>query len=180
MPLEENVIEQATLEGKYLITRTGKMIWVTLITRQKPVITARETLTSFCSRFEKLYNQELKELYSKFNGDISIFHRKSLYKVSVDMIVDDEFNLRLTLPYKLASTKGKEITPKIKELLQLAKDIAHKNKGRILLGTLINKANHTLKMDNVESTLLISNLVENEILIPIPLEDLKKKFAMHS
>jgi len=55
-----------------------------------------------------------------------------------------------------------------------------KNKGRILLGTLINKANNTLKIDNEETNLLIYNLVEDEILIPIPLEDLKNKFAMYS
>jgi hypothetical protein len=179
LPLEENTIEQATLEGKYLITRTGNMIWAIIITNKKPVITAREALTSFCSRFEKLYNEELIGLYSKFNGDISIFQRKSLYKVSVDMIAYDEFRLRLTLPYKLGSTKGKEISPKIKDILQLAKDISHKNKRWILLGTLLIKAIHTLKMDNIETTLLIYNLVENEILIPFPLEDLKKKFAIH-
>ena len=126
------------------------MIWVTLITKQKPLITARETLTSFCSRFEKLYNQELKELYSKFNGDISIFQSASLYKVSVDMIVDDEFYLLFTYPYKLASTKGKELSPKTKEVYQIAKDIALKNKGRILLQTLSSKALRILNLDYVE------------------------------
>ena len=180
LPLEENTIEQATLEGKYLITHTGKMIWTTLITKNKPVITARESLVSFSSRFEKLYNEELRELYSEFNGDISIFQRKSLYKVSVDMIADDEFKLRLTLPYKLVSKKGKDITPKIKDILQLAKDIANKNKGRIFLNKLLIKAGQTLEVDNLETTLLIYDLVENEILIPIPLEDIKKKFATYS
>jgi len=172
LPLEEGAIEQATLEGKYLITRAGKLIWTTIITNQKPIIIAREALTSFCSRFEKLYNQELRDLYTEFNGDISIFQRKSLYKVSADMIVDDEFSLRLTLPYKLGSTKGKEISLKKKEILQIAKDIAHKNKGRLLLGTLFTKACHALKLDNVEIAMLIYNLVENEIFIRIPLEDL--------
>ncbi len=149
------------------------MIWVTLITKKKPVITAREALTSFCSRFEKLYNQELTDLYSKFNGDISIFQRKSLYKVSIDMIADDDFNLRLTLPYKLGSTKGKEITPNSKEILQLAKDIAHKNKGQILLGTLTARVIHNLKLNFIEIAMLIYNMVEKEVLIPIPVEDLK-------
>ncbi len=171
MPLVEGSIEQATLEGKYLITRTGKMIWTTIISNQKPIIIAREVLTSFCNRFEKLYNHELKELYSEFNGDISIFQRKSLYKVSVDMIVDDEFHLRLILPYKMGSTKGKEISLKIKEILQIAKDVAHKNKGRILLGPLFTKACQVLKLDNVEIAMLIYNLVENEIFVVIPLED---------
>jgi len=172
LPLIEGSIEQATLEGKYLITCAGTMIWTTLITNYKPIIIAREALTSFSFRFEKLYNQELKDLYMEFKGDISIFQRKSLYKVSVDMIVDDEFHLQLTLPYKLGSTKGKEISSKTKKIFQLAKDIAHKNKGRILLGTLFTEASHILKSDNVEIAVLIYNLVENEIFIPIPLEDL--------
>jgi len=175
LPLEEGSIEQATLEGKYLITRAGKMIWTTIITNQKPIIIARETLNSFCFRFEKLYKQELKNLYTEFNGDISIFQRTSLYKVSVDMIVDDEFHLQHTLPYKLGSTKGKDISSKTKKILQLAKDIAHKNKGLILLGTLFTEASHILNFDNVEIAVLINNLVENEILMPIPLEDIKKK-----
>ena len=89
------------------------------------------------------------------------------------------FNLRLTLPFKLGSTKGKEISSKTKKVIQLAKDISHKNKGLLLLGTLFIKACRTLKLDNVEIVGLIYNLVENEIFIPIPLEDLKKKYALY-
>jgi len=179
LPLEEGAIEQATLEGKYLISRAGKMIWITLITKQKPILIAREALTSFCIRFEKLYKQELHDLYTEFNGDISIFRRKSFYKVSVDMITDDEFYLQLTLPYKLGSTKGKKISSKVKKIYRFAKPIAHKNKGRIFLETLFNEARKSFKLDNIEIADLIYDLVQNEILIPIPLEQLKKKFAIH-
>ncbi|MFX1554300.1 MAG: hypothetical protein ACFFBV_10285 [Promethearchaeota archaeon] len=179
LPLEEGAIEQATLEGKYLISRAGKMIWITLITKQKPILIAREALSSFCIRFEKLYKQELLDLYTEFNGDISIFRSKSFYKVSVDMIIDDEFHIRLTLPYKLGSTKGKKISSKGKKIYQFAKSIAHKKKGRILLETLFYESRKSLKLDNIEIADLIYDLVQNEILIPIPQEKLKKKFPIH-
>ena len=179
LPIEEGEFEQATLEGKYLITRVGNMIWITLITNQKPIVFARETLTSFCIRFEKLYNQELLDLYTKFNGDISIFRRKSFYKVSVDMIADDEFHLQLTLPYKLGSTKGKKISSKGKEIYKLAKVIAHKNKGRLSLETLFTKASNTFEWSNIETADMIYDLVQNEVILPVSLEQLKKKFALH-
>ncbi len=178
LPSEEGVFEQATLEGKYLITRSGKMIWTSLITKEMPIIIAREVLNAFCIRFEKLYKQELKELYSKFNGDISIFHRKSFYKVSVDMIVDDEFYLQYTLPYKLGSRKGKEISNTSKSIYHLAKDIEHQNKGYLYLESLFNKVKSSLELDNIEAAILIYDLIENEVFLPIPLEKLKKKFAI--
>lgn len=179
MPSEEGAIEQATLEGKYLVTRAGKMIWITLITKQKPILIVRETLKSFCIRFEKLYKQELNDLYTKFQGDISIFRRVSFYKVSVDMIADDEFHLKLTMPYKLGSTKGKKISSKTKKIYQFAKVLAHKTKGQISLETLFKEASKSFKLNNVEIAELIFDLVQNEILLPIPLEELKKKFSTH-
>lgn len=178
LPTGEGKFEQATLEGKFLISRAGKLTWITLISSQRYYPFTREALTSFCNRFEKLYNQELRDLYTKFDGDISIFHRISFYKVTVDMIADDEFHLRFTLPYKLGSTKGREISLQEKKIYQLAKEIAHKSKGQILLETLLTRAKNSLELDNLEISDLIYDLIQNEILSPIPLEQLKKKFSL--
>jgi hypothetical protein len=38
LPKEPENIEQATLDGKYLITRSGKMIWITLILNKLPTL----------------------------------------------------------------------------------------------------------------------------------------------
>ena len=178
LPTGEGEFEQATLEGKFLISRAGKMTWITLISNQRSIPFTREALTSFCNRFEKLYNQELRDLYTKFDGDISIFRRISFYKVTVDMIADDEFHLRFTLPYKIGSTKGRRISSKGKKVYKLAKVIAHEHKGQILLETLLTRAKISFKLDNLEIVDLIYDIVQNEILLPIPLEQLKKKFTV--
>ncbi len=95
------------------------------------------------------------------------------------MIADDELHLRLTLPYKLGSTKGRKITSREKRIYQIAKDIAHKNKGRIFLRTLFTKAKNSLELKNMKVSGLIYDFVQREILLPIPLEELKKKFALN-
>ena len=95
------------------------------------------------------------------------------------MIADDELHLKLTLPYKLGSTKGRKISTSGKKIYNIAKDIAHKNKGRIFLRTLFIKANNSLELKITKIAVLIYDFVQREILIPIPLEDLKKKFTLN-
>ena len=59
LPSEEGRIEQATLEGKYLITRAGKMVWITLILKHKPIRYTREMLKFFCKLFENQYETDV-------------------------------------------------------------------------------------------------------------------------
>ncbi|MFX1571991.1 MAG: hypothetical protein ACFFB0_04540 [Promethearchaeota archaeon] len=150
------------------------------MTNERPVILSREALTSFSDRFERLYKQELQDLYTKQKGDISIFRRKSFYKVSVDMIADDELHLKLTLPYKLGSAKGRKISSSGKQIYQIAKDIAHKNKGRVFLRTVLIIANDSLELEITKIADLIFDFVQRELLVPMPLEELKKKFTIHN
>lgn len=95
------------------------------------------------------------------------------------MIADDELHLSLTLPYKLGPTKGRKISSSEKEIYHIAKDIAHKNKGRILLRTLFIKATNSLELKITKIAGLIYDFVQREILILIPLEELKKKFTLN-
>ncbi|NHJ40104.1 MAG: hypothetical protein FK731_08735, partial [Asgard group archaeon] len=133
LPLEVGEIEQATLEGRYLITRTGKLVWITLILKYKPIRFTREVLKFFCKLFENQYEREIEELYTKFEGDISIFRKDPYSKQSLDKELEDIFHLYLTFPFKIGSLRGKKLPPKAKKIFQFAKDLAHNEKGQISL-----------------------------------------------
>ena len=177
LPEIEGEMENATLEGKYLITRAGKMTWVTLIINQKPTLFMREGLNWFSIIFEKQYEGEIKDLYTKFQGDISIFRPNSTQKKSIYDIIDEVFHLSLTFPHKLGSSKKKKMTRQTKKIWHIAKQISHKNKGQILLEKLLKEAKNTLDYDEKEISNIIFHLVMGNYLIPIPLLKAKVQYA---
>ena len=168
LPLEEDGIEQATLEGKYLITRAGKLFWITLIFKHKPIVYAREVLKFLCKLFENLYEREIQELYTQFEGDISVFRKDPYSKQSLDTIIEDLFHLFLIDPFKIGAPRGKKISPKTKKIYQFAKVLAHKAKGELLLDKLFTEISKSFKLSNEEIGDLIYELVENEFFIPLP------------
>ncbi len=178
LPLDEGGIEQATLEGKYLITRAGKMVWVSLIVNQKPVLITREILSSFCIKFENLFKQEIIGLYTKFNGDISIFMRGSDFK-DTNKIINNDFYLNFTFPYKISSLKVKKLSPKSQKLYQLGRNLSHKTKGHFLLKNLLAKANNILQFSIIEITDIIYDLVKNNTFLSIPLKQIKNDTLLH-
>ena len=178
LPLDEGGIEQAPLEGKYLITRAGKFVWITLILKHKPIIYAREVLKFCCKLFENQYEREIQELYSHFEGDISIFRKDPYSRQSLDKIIDDLFHLNLTFPFKIGSARGKKISSSAKKVLQFAKALVHKTKGQLLLEKLFNEVSKSFKFSNEETAGLIYSLVENEVFLPLQ-EEKKKRYPMH-
>ena len=177
LPLEEGGIEHATLEGKYLITRAGKLFWITLILKHKPIVYSREVLKFFSKLFEDLYEREIQELYTQFEGDISVFRKDPYSKQSLDTIIEDLFHLNLISPFKIGTSRGKKISPKAKKIYQFAKVLAHKTKGQLLLDKLFTEVSKSFKLSNEVIADLIYELVENEVFIPLPPE--KKKFPIH-
>lgn len=178
MPLEDGEIEQATLEGKYLITRRGKMTWVTLIVNQKPILITREILNSFSVKFEFLFKQEILDLYTELNGDISIF-KHGIRGKDLDELINRESHLYFTLPFKTASHKGKKLTPDSKKIYQLAKNLSHKSKGHLFLKDLIIKASKALDLDTSKITKMIHKLIENKVLLAISEEQERRYVLQH-
>jgi len=179
LPLEAGGIEQATLEGKYLLTRAGKLVWVTLILKYKPIRYTREVLKFFCKLFENQYELEILELYTKFEGDISIFHKDPYSRQSLKKEIEDIFHLNLTLPFKVGSTRGKSISSKAKKVLVFAKALARKTKRPILLDKLFIEVKKSFKLSNEEIASLIYSLVEAEVFLPVKQEETKKRFPIH-
>jgi len=179
LPYEQGEIEQATLEGKFLITRAGKMIWITLINNDIPTLFTREVLKFFCKIFEDSFSREVRELYTHFEGDVSIFKKESKSKQSIEDIIEDVFHLYLTLPFKIGSSKGKELSTKSKKIFQLAKVLIHKTKGHIYLEKLLKELGNAFTFNNEDLTEIIFDLVQNKVLLPVTLEKVKKKFAIH-
>ncbi|KKK43633.1 hypothetical protein LCGC14_0471460 [marine sediment metagenome] len=174
LPIEEGEIDQATLEGKYLITRACKMIWVSLILNQRPTLFTREVLKFFCEIFENQYFREISELYTFFQGDISIFRKESKSRQKIDDLIEDSFHLSLTLPFKVGTSKGRKLNPKSKKIFQFSKTIAHKYKGHISLEKLFHQAIVSLKLNNEEIAEIIYELVQKKALLPVPKDQLKK------
>jgi hypothetical protein len=179
LPSQQGEIEQATLEGKFLITRAGKMIWITLINNRIPTLFTREVLKFFCEVFEVSYEHEIRDLYTKYEGDISIFREKSKSRQSIEEIIEDIFHLHLTLPFKTSSSKAKKLSPKSKKIYQFAKALIHKNKGYIYLEKLFNEANKNFKLNNEDLATIIFGLVQKDVLIPTTIDKSKHKFTIH-
>jgi hypothetical protein len=175
LPSEHGEIEQATLEGKFLITRAGKLIWITLINNKLPTLFTREVLKFFCEIFEDSYEREIRELYTNFKGDISIFRQESKSRQNVEVIVEDVFHLYLTLPFKISSSRTKKLSSKSKKIYQFAKVLIHKNKGSIYLDKLYNEANKEFSLKNEDLAEVIYGLVKNKILLPTSLGASKHK-----
>jgi hypothetical protein len=171
LPSAEGEIEQATLEGKYLMTRAGKLVWITLILKYKPIRYTREILKFFCKLFENQYERELEELYTKFEGDISVFQKDPYSRQSLDIEIQDIFHLHLTLPHKIGATIGKKISSEEKKIYKIAKALSHKQKSHILLEKLFKEASKSNRLSNEENAKLIYNLVESDVLRPLSQED---------
>ena len=155
------------------------MIWISLILNHIPTLFTREILKFFCELFEGQYKREILELYTYFQGDISIFRKQSKSKQSIEDIIEDVFHLYLTLPFKLGSTKGKKLSPKSKKVFQFAKVLTHKTKGGFLLEKLFDEVSGSIKLNNEEIAELIFNLVQNKAFLAVPIEQRKKKFIIH-
>lgn len=176
-PEREGEFEHATFEGKYILTLAAKMIWITIFLNQKPSRHTREALLFFSREFENNYGGRIKNLYSRFQGDISVFQQESITKKTVEEILDDSFHLNLKLPYKLGPTKGKKILEESKKLLNLAKHLSRKSKKTINLEDLLYYAEEKLDYNTDEIIYLISDLIENELLIPIFPEKIEEQFS---
>ena len=177
LPTAEGEIEQATLQGKYLVSRAGKNTWVTIIINQKPTRFTREALHSFSIKFESRYGRECRHLYTKFSGDISVFRQDSVTRESVDGIINEVFHMNLTLPHKLGFPTGKKLSKTTKKIWNMSEDLAHETKGYVLLGDLFTKAKKEFGFDSKDITDSIFNLVEAKYLNPISLEEFKQKFS---
>lgn len=155
------------------------MIWITLILNKLPTLFTREVLKIFCKLFEELYTQEINNLYTHFQGDVSIFRKTTKSNQTIEDIVDEVFHLYLTYPFKIGSIKGVKSSPNSKKIYQLAKIVAHKAKGKILLERLFNEGSKSFKLNNEDITNIIFELVQKKGLLPIPLKKIKKKLSLH-
>ncbi|MHA1986311.1 MAG: hypothetical protein ACW98D_06720 [Promethearchaeota archaeon] len=179
LPFEPGEIEQATLEGKFLITRACNMIWISIINKNIPTLFSREILKFFGEILEDSYNYEIRDLYSQFEGDISIFKKKSKSKQSIEDIIEDIFHLYLTLPFSIGSIKGKKLKPKSKRIYQLAKALTHKSKYSFYLEKLFYEVGKTHVFNNEDLAELIFDLVQERIFVPNTSEKAKKKYTIH-
>jgi len=155
------------------------MIWITLINNKIPTLFTREVLKFFCKVFEDLFSREVRDLYTHFEGDVSIFKDKSKSRQSIEDIVEGVFHLYLTLPFKIGSSKSKKLSTKSKKIFQFVKVLIHKTKGHIYLEKLFNELSKSFAFSNEDLTEIIFDLVQNKVLLPIILEKVKKKFAIH-
>ena len=179
LPFEQGEIEQATLEGKFLITRACNMIWISIINKNIPTLFTREVLKFFCEILEDSYNTEIRDLYSHFEGDISIFKKKSKSRQSIEDIIEDVFHLYLTLPFTIGSLKGKKLKPKSKKIYRFAKDLIHKSKNNFFLEKLFYEVNKSLTFNYEDLAEIIFELVQERIFLPNTSEKAKKKFTIH-
>lgn len=139
---------------------------MSLILNKISTLFTREVLKFFCEVFENQFTQEITNLYTHFQGDISIFRKRSKSRQSIQDIIEDVFHLYLALPFKMGSSKGKGLSPKSKKIHQLAKALAHKTKGRILLEKLFREVSKSSEIKYEEIAELIFELVQNKALIP--------------
>jgi len=116
--------------------------------------------------FENQFTREIYNLYTHFQGDISIFRKNSKSRQNIEEIIEDVFHLYLALPFKMGSSKVKSLSSKSKKICQLAKALAHKTKGKILLEKLFREVSKSLEIKYEEIAELIFELVQNKVLIP--------------
>jgi hypothetical protein len=166
LPSEIGGIEQATLEGKYLLSQAGKLVWVTLILKYKPIRFTRDVLKFFCKLFENQYEREIIELYTKFEGDISVFQRDPYSRQSLNKEIEDIFHLYLTHPFQIGSLRSSKVDDRAKKVYKIAKDLVHKPKEPFFLNNLFFEVSKSFQLGNIEIAELIYNLVETGVLIP--------------
>ncbi|MHA2392508.1 MAG: hypothetical protein ACXAEX_11245 [Promethearchaeota archaeon] len=125
--------------------------------------------------FENQYTREIKELYTRFQGDVSVFKKKSKSKQNIEGIIEDVFHLYLTKPFRLGSEKIKKLSSNSKKIYQFAKDLSHKTKGKILLEKLFYKVSESSKLTNEDIAEIIFDLVQRKALLPVPVEKQQRK-----
>ena len=154
------------------------MIWVTIITTQRPILITRKILNSFCNKFEKLFNQEIRDLYTKLEGNVLVFRQGSRLK-ELNALINNELHLQYTVPYEIGSLKGKKLKPDSKKMHNLAKNLSRKKKDHFLLKDLLSKTNSSSDFDDVNSVDIIYELVQNKILVPVNSEYPRKKILTY-
>lgn len=175
LPTNEGNIAQATLKGKYLITRAGDFTWVTLIINQKPTRFTREAIHSFGIKFENRFGREIKHFYTKFKGEVKIFKEDNFGRQSVDGIINEVLHLSFALPHRIQFPTGKKMSKSTKKIWEIAEDLA-RGKRFILLGELFSRAKKETGEDTVSITDSIYNLVEVKYLTPIDMEDFLQNY----
>ncbi len=91
IPQKEGQIGHAQLHNKYLIMRAGKYTLDVLILGMSPTRPIMDALKNFGVRFEARWGHELNNLYSKFQGEISIFLQDSDTRPNVKVLFHDIF-----------------------------------------------------------------------------------------
>lgn len=167
LPEIEGEFEHGTLEGKYLLTHAGNKIWITIIINQIPTRYTREALYSFSMKFENHFGGKVRNLYSRYKGDTSIFQQESITRKTVDDIIEESFHLNLKLPYKLGSIKGKNLIEESKKLFKIAKRFSKRSKKILNLEEFFNYTKKKLNYSIPEIMFLMDDLIKNELLIPI-------------
>jgi hypothetical protein len=175
LPNVEGEITQASIKGKYVVIRAGKLIYTACIINQKPNRFTREALHSFGIRLESRWGKEIRLLYEEFGGDISVFTTKTDNRASADDLVEEVFHLSLSLPHKLGlpMKKMKGLTKKV---WQVAENLARGN-GYIFLADLVDEAKNRIGKELVYINDSIFEIVSNGLLIPIPLEEFVEKYS---
>ncbi|MHA2049170.1 MAG: hypothetical protein ACW986_06105 [Promethearchaeota archaeon] len=155
LPLDQGEIERTTL------------VWITLILNKLPTLFTREVLKFFCELFENQFSREISDLYTKFQGDISIFRMKSKPRESAEAIIQDVFHLYLALPFKMGSTKRKKCSSNSKKIIEFIKALVQKTQGEIFLEQVFIETSESSKIPTEEIAEIILELVQKEILLPI-------------
>ncbi len=150
-----------------MLTRAGKLVWITIILKYKPIRYTRDILKFFCKLFENQYEREIIELYTKFEGDISVFQRDPYSRQSLNKEVEDIFHLYLTHPFQIGSLRRCKVDDTTKKVYKIAKDLAHNPKEPFFLNKLFFEVSKSFQLGNIEIAELIHNLVETGVLIPI-------------
>ncbi|TFG08067.1 MAG: hypothetical protein EU539_03290 [Promethearchaeota archaeon] len=159
--------------GKFFLSRSGKFTWNTLVLNQKPTIFSREALNWFSIEFENYFGNVVQNLYTEFNGDISILQKKTRDKKSIDQLIEEVFHLSLRVPHEIGSLRHKKASSELKKLYTLAKQLERKKKEGISLETLIDHAKEKLNLEEGNVIDLIYKLRKKEILKPIFSEKIK-------
>ncbi|GAI85633.1 unnamed protein product, partial [marine sediment metagenome] len=128
--------------------------------------------------FEITFNLEIKDLYTRLNGNVLIF-RQGLRLEELNKMINNELHLQYTVPYKIISLKGKKLTPDSKKIYLLAKNLSHKKKDHFLLKDLLSKTTSSSDFNDFDSIDAIYELVHNNILIPVNVDDSRKKILTH-
>ncbi len=174
LPEIEGDITQASIKNKYIVMRAGKIATVLLVISAKPNRFTREALHSFSIRLESRWGRELKNLYTNYEGDIMVFLKNTETRENLNRLVDEVFQLDLTLPQKLGlpPTNLKRNT---KRVWQIAEELA-RGKGYVLLGNLLDEAKDRMQSSRTIVADIVYDLVMQGAMTPIPIEEFVERY----